>query len=103
MATPNAGHQSANPVADPAERFQQFLKEFKAQADLTKKDTQGFENTTIDDVKAAIAVIEQQQLAKKCQRYMGRLKPFLGSLEQYSKVIGVFLNTSEILAFVWVS
>lgn len=87
---------------DPAADFHRFLKAFKAEAQLSKKDINNFENTTIDDVRSAIAEIQQRQVNAGQQKYLARLKPFLVSLEQYGKVVEVFLNASEMLAFVWV-
>src|SRR4051812_22449096 len=101
MSQPITGSVAGN--ADPAADFHRFLKSFKAEAQLTKKDISNFENTTIDDVKSTIAEIQQRQVNAGQQKYLARLKPFLASLEQYGKVVEVFLNTSEILAFVWVS
>jgi hypothetical protein len=95
--------QAPGGVGSASEDFHRFLKAFKLKAQLSKKDVQAFENTTIDDVKLAIAEIQKRQIAAGQQRYLARLRPFLVSIEQYGKVIEVFLNSCEILAFVWVS
>jgi len=34
--------------------------------------------------------------------YMKRLDPFLQTMEQYGKVINVFVNISSVVAFIWV-
>jgi hypothetical protein len=34
--------------------------------------------------------------------YLKRLQPFLNAMEQYSTVINIFVNTSNLVAFVWV-
>ncbi|KAI1339051.1 hypothetical protein F5Y15DRAFT_416361 [Xylariaceae sp. FL0016] len=83
--------------------FKNFLKAFQADHDLTRKDVQQFEGTTVNDVKATIAAIQQKQLSGNKQRYMKRLEVFLVSMESYGKVIEAFLNASNYLAFVWAS
>lgn len=89
---------------DPAAlQFEDFLNTFKSEAELSKQDLQKYKNATLDDVKATLSEIQQRQLSSGQQRWMARLTPFLAGMEQYGKVIEVFLNTSEILAFVWVS
>ncbi|KAK7431622.1 hypothetical protein QQZ08_001840 [Neonectria magnoliae] len=42
------------------EDFKLFLQEFKKAASLSKKQTQAFQNTTLEDVKNVIASIEQK-------------------------------------------
>ena len=93
MSQPISGQVAGN--ADPAVDFHRFLKAFKAEAQLSKKDIHNFENTTIDDVRSAIAEIQQRQIITGQQKYLARLKPFLASLEQYGKVVEVFLNASR--------
>jgi hypothetical protein len=92
---------STNIPSDAADDFKLFLRRFRTTSSLTRKQQQQFENTTIDDVKAVIASIEQNQISKNRQLWLRRLEPFLASMEQYGKVIEVFLNASEILSFVW--
>ncbi|KAK4221419.1 hypothetical protein QBC38DRAFT_492123 [Podospora fimiseda] len=86
---------------DPGEEFKRFLKAFKSEAQLSKKTVQNFEGTTAEDVKLVVAEIQDRQISSNQQRYLGRLKPFLASLQQYGKVIEVFVNVNEVLAFVW--
>ncbi|KAK7397580.1 hypothetical protein QQX98_013055 [Neonectria punicea] len=83
------------------EDFRLFLQEFKKTACLSKKQTQQFQNTTIEDVKIVIADIEQKQISSRRQQWIARLRPFLASMEQYGKVIEIFLNAAELLAFIW--
>jgi len=91
-------------VADPAVMdFELFLKKFKADANLTKKDVLEFKSITVEEVKREIATIQQMQISRNRQRYMNRLHPFLKSMEQFGAVVEVFLNTSEFVAFIWVS
>ncbi|KAI0595286.1 hypothetical protein F4775DRAFT_569708 [Biscogniauxia sp. FL1348] len=82
------------------EEFKTFLREFKA-ISLTRQQIQNFENTTVEDVKITIAAIQQKQVSGKKQRYLKRLEIFLVNMENYGKVIEVFLNASIYLAFVW--
>ena len=97
---PEPTHVQSDPIAH---QFQDFLNTFKSEAEIPKQDLQKYKNTTLDDVKVTLSEIQQRQLSSGQQRWMARLTPFLTGMEQYGKVIEVFLNTSEILAFVWVS
>ena len=85
------------------QEFKTFLKAFQMEAALTKRDIQEYENTSLDDIKAVIVAIQRKHLSNKKQLYMRRLEVFLVNMEAYGKVIEVFLNSSDYLAFVWVS
>lgn len=90
------------PNGDANRDFNLFLDKFKTTAKLTSQQALTFQNTTVDDVKSTIASIQQKQISSGRQQWIRRLEPFLSSMEQYGKVIEVFLNASEALAFIWV-
>ncbi|KAH7022148.1 hypothetical protein EDB80DRAFT_694105 [Ilyonectria destructans] len=89
------------PNGDANQDFNLFLDKFKTTAKLTSQQALAFQNTTVDDVKSTIASIQQKQISSGRQQWIRRLEPFLSSMEQYGKVIEVFLNASEVLAFIW--
>lgn len=102
--TPSLQPESSDIKYD--EEFKTFLKEFKSNASLTRRDVQDFEGTAVDDVKAVIAAIQRKHVSDNKQLYMRRLEMFLVSMESYGKVIEVFLNAPVVanyLAFIWVS
>jgi hypothetical protein len=87
-------------MAAQATAFYLVLEKFKAT--LTDREKRQFAATTIDDLNDAIETIQQRQRSEKKMRAMSRLERFLEGMKEYDKVVSVFLNTSEILAFVWV-
>jgi hypothetical protein len=76
--------------------FQQAVDKFKK--NLTPEDQNEFKYTTLEDLQRDILNIQN----KHRNRNMMRLKVFLEGMEQYGRVVEVFLNTSAILCFVWV-
>jgi hypothetical protein len=80
--------------------FQLGLQKFKAS--LSDKERNEFMVTTLDDLKVAIETIQQKQRSERKLRAMSKLGRFLEGMQEYDKIVAVFLNTSEILAFVWV-
>lgn len=82
--------------------FQKSLIAFKAKAGLTQAELKDFQLTSLDDLKHQISIIQNDQRKSKNMRYLKRLGPFLDAMEQYGKIIEVFLNVSDIIAFIWV-
>jgi hypothetical protein len=68
---------------------------------LTEKERVEFRSTTLEDVKAAINRIQQSQQSTKTLMDSSRLKNFLDIMEQFGKVIDIFVNASVYVAFVW--
>jgi hypothetical protein len=83
-------------MADP---FQDCLADFKKR--LTKKELQEFQFSSLNDVKAAILKIQDDQSSRKSMMNLPRVKAFIEAFEQYGNIIEVFLNTSSILCFIW--
>lgn len=82
--------------------FDNALESFKLKSGLTPKDLQDMEVTTLLDLQKTIANIQKRQQGSKKMMYLKRLQPFLNAMEQYTQVINIFVNTSDIAAFVWV-
>ncbi|KAH4106786.1 hypothetical protein HBI82_035170 [Parastagonospora nodorum] len=79
--------------------FQLGLQKFKAS--LSDREKREFSVTTLQDLKIAIETIQQKQRSERKLRAMSKLGRFLEGMQEYDKIVAVFLNTSEILAFVW--
>lgn len=75
---------------------------WRLQDKLSPEEQADFQFSTLDDLQVAINKIQENQLKKQHLQGLIKIKPFLESMEQYGKVIEVFLNTTNILAFVWV-
>jgi hypothetical protein len=79
--------------------FKQAWSEFSLR--LSKKELEEFQFTSIDDVRVALRSMQDEQGRRRTMMHLPRVQAFLEAMEQYGKVIEVFLNTSSILCFVW--
>jgi hypothetical protein len=82
--------------------FQKSINAFKTKAGLTPDELRDFQLTTLDDLKVQMSIIQNDQRKSKKLQYLKRLGPFLDTMEQYGKIVEVFLNLHEVVAFVWV-
>jgi len=80
--------------------FRKALKRF--QDGLTAEQRVQFQGTTLAHVEAKIKDIQNKYGPEKKLRSMKRLSHFLEVMSQLEQVVKVFLNTHEIVAFVWV-
>ncbi|KAL1840879.1 hypothetical protein VTJ49DRAFT_7671 [Mycothermus thermophilus] len=78
--------------------FERALKKLCGDDPLLRRQ---FSNCTLRDLQNTIADIQLQQGPTGKLRYLGRLEAFVEAMEQFGKVVEVFLNSSEILCFVW--
>ena len=68
---------------------------------LTPKELDDFQSTTLKDVRLEIDRIQAEQASRKEMMNMPRIQSFLEAMEQFGKVIEVFLNSSQFVAFIW--
>ena len=80
--------------------FERALAEFKK--GLKKRDQDNFKNTTLEGLKKCIGDLQNKQHTSRRLQNLNRLRPFIEAIEQYGKVVTIFANTNEIVAFVWV-
>lgn len=92
MATTNA------PNATHPEAFLKAWDEFRK--DLTQSEQDEMACGNLEDLRKCILDLQKNQ---KRVVNMARLSAFLEGMEQYGKVVEVFLNTANIIAFIWVS
>ncbi|KAI5861652.1 hypothetical protein GGS23DRAFT_576006 [Durotheca rogersii] len=81
------------------DRFQRALDRFRA--NLSPSMINEFSNCTLRDVRDFCDNIQRTQGREGKLRYMGRLKAFIEAMEEFGKVIEVYLNATTILCFVW--
>jgi len=81
--------------------FQRALAKFKTDS-LTEKEGDEFQWGTLDELKASIEKIQDEQVSNNKNRNLNRVNAFLEGMQQYEEIIKVFLNTCNYLAFVWV-
>ncbi len=70
---------------------------------LTLAEKENFQLSTLEDVYDTINDIQRAQGDEKKMRNFTRVSAFIEGMQEYGKVIEVFVNSSNILAFVWVS
>lgn len=86
-------------MASSRDCFQEILSKFKKR--LTQNELDDFQFTTLEDVRLEMARIQVEQASRKEMMHMPRIQSFLEAMDQFGKVIEVFLNCSEFVAFVW--
>ena len=80
--------------------FQRALTRFKSH--LSPAEQEKFRVTRLEDVQETIAHIQATQGSERNMRNLTRIRAFVEAMEQYGKVVEVFVNVSDIIAFVWV-
>lgn len=81
--------------------FSSVLSAFRRR--LTPQDITDFQSTTLEDLKDEITTIQRTQAQRRGFRNLNKIRPFINGIEQYSKVIEVFVNAKPgIMAFIWV-
>ena len=98
---PSSGTPAQPPPLPGSKIFEDALSDFKK--GLSKRELAQFQFVDFKDVDETIKDIERNQKMKKKMQNIARIKPFLECVRQYGKIIEVFLNTSTIVAYIWVS
>lgn len=79
--------------------IRKVLVDFKRK--LTTREEEQYKNMTLEQLKKDIIVLQKNQNEAKTMMNLNRIRGFLEGMEQLGKVVEIFLNASEILAFVW--
>lgn len=80
--------------------FRNVLSRFKL--GLNQDEVEDFQFSTLEDIHKVIGDLQAEQGRQKKMMNLSRIQAFLEAMEQYGRVIEVFLNSTEFLAFVWV-
>jgi hypothetical protein len=72
------------------------------QESTSLEDALAFQGTSLEDVRKSLEEIQLGQKQRKSLHNVGRVGPFLKSLESYSKAIEVFCNGTPYLPWLWV-
>ncbi|KAK8867413.1 C2H2 domain-containing protein [Apiospora arundinis] len=83
----------------PQNAFEKALEAFQSR--LKPSEKAQFKATTLDELKATILSLQADQRARKQMRNMTKIRGFLEAMEQFGKVVEVFLNITDMLAFIW--
>jgi hypothetical protein len=92
----------ASSSAISASSFQRALDKFRLKSGLTLQELKDMETTTLPDLQKALDVMQKKQKASRSMKHLKRIQPFLDAMRQYIKVVDVFANTSDCVAFIWV-
>lgn len=83
-----------------AAQFNRVLSEFKRE--LSQDEVHDFSFTSSTDLKNAILQLQEEQKSKKRMQNLCRLSAFLEAMDQFDRVVHVFLNASNFIGFIWV-
>ncbi len=87
--------------------FSRSLEAFKRELSSQPRhqgDIEAFEWATIEELRNAIGNIQREQAQRRGYRNLNKIRPFVESLQQYARVIEVFVSAKpDFLAFIWVS
>ena len=75
---------------------------WRLQDKLSPEEQADFQFSSLEDLEKALIDIQNNQLKKRHLQCLVRIKPFVESMKQYGAVIEVFLNTQNMLAYIWV-
>ncbi|KAF8454286.1 hypothetical protein BDZ91DRAFT_562030 [Kalaharituber pfeilii] len=81
--------------------FREAVSSFVDSSKLKPAQVQDLENTTLESLKSCINDIQTEQAKGVNMRNINRIRPFIDSMEQYGKIIEVFLNLSGFVAYIW--
>lgn len=85
--------------ASSTDAFETVLKNFKQ--NLNQEQVQNFQFVTLNDVRVTALRIQHEQEQTKTLMNMTRIESFVEAMDQFGKVIEVFLNASSFVAFIW--
>lgn len=85
--------------APPENGFQAALRKFEIR--LKPEEKAKCKVATLDELKTAVLAIQDEQRRRRELINMRRIQGFLEAMEQFGKVIEVFTNSSEMVAFIW--
>lgn len=74
----------------------------KFRASLTRPQREKFKNCDLNAVKSAVKEVEDTLGSLRTNPRMHRARRFIEGMSHLSKVVELFLNVSEVIAFIWV-
>lgn len=80
--------------------FHTALQQFKDGLEHAEKES--FKLVKFEDLLREISDLQARLLRQRRGKNLARLRPFLEAIQQLGKVVEVFGNSSELVAFVWV-
>ncbi|KAH5205185.1 hypothetical protein HBI18_154700 [Parastagonospora nodorum] len=96
-STPPGQQPQSNKV--PSAAFRSALDEFQKR--LTKDELVGFQTTTYSQFCDELHVLQEKQIKRREVMNLSRIAGFLEGMHQLGKTIEVFVNASNMVAFIW--
>jgi hypothetical protein len=101
LMTTKTSSMTTTIMSSPKKLFDEELK--KLRDALPEDQKQQFSLSSLEAVKTEIQLIQARFGSEKKLRNLNRLTVFLDIMKQIEELAQIFLNVSEIVAFVWVS
>ena len=80
--------------------FQRTLDRFKIS--LSPDEIEDFQFSSLADVHNVIDKVQEDQKLTKTMMNLPRIQCFLETMDQFGKVVEIFLNNSMFVSYVWV-
>lgn len=93
-----SGENGDSPQA-PGEACTLAIKNFGAR--LTGEELAEFKSTTYEQLCSDLDRVLNEQESQMAMRNLSRIKSCLEAMHQFEKVIEIFLNVSDAVAFIW--
>ncbi|KAH6622333.1 C2H2 domain-containing protein [Boeremia exigua] len=90
---------SSVPQKCPSSKVARAIREFKNR--LLGNEVLDFKNTTVEDLRREMRRIQLEQEGRRDLVNMRRIQGCIEAMDSFGKVIEVFLNVSEAVAFIW--
>jgi hypothetical protein len=100
LKSPSGGPPAYSVAQPTSSTFKRAVEKFSSR--LTEEQKQDFKMSSLKDVEFAMKKIQEKYGPEKKLRGMRRVAKFLEAMSQLEQVIKVFLNVSEVVAFIWV-
>jgi hypothetical protein len=81
------------------DQFQRTILTFKNR--LEPKELVEIQCNSLTELNDVIAQIQRRQRDQKSMMNLNRIKAFLEAMNQFEQTIKVFVNTSDMVAFIW--
>lgn len=90
---------SSVPCKSPSSKVVKAIREFRNR--LLGHEVLDFKGTTVEELRQAMRRIQKDQEDRRALVNMRRMQGCIEAMDNFGKVIEVFLNVSEAVAFIW--
>jgi hypothetical protein len=90
---------STPPSQLPGEAYTRVINKFRAR--LTGPEFTAIDATTYEELCRTLSRVQREQQVRGESMNLARIQRFLEAMQQFGQVIEIFLNVSNVVAFVW--